>query len=640
MAQTVQIDFGTLASLIAEEARNPYEPEDVERRVGLSFVLELKEKPADSRGFWAQSGLSAHSMVQTVLLNTIFAGRFTFFAGPGTLPPGQLQLQTLAVSELVRQRPDLGRFLTMRIAGVKFETLNALLASHYPRLNLNAYDFAYDLAVRLNTELDGRGGPVSVSRASPDIPFHFSCHQEPPDRPGLWPHDQQHMDIYTAWRQPAPAGGKKYGEGIRVGHLDTGWSVHQAYAKIGTRLLYGEQYNAETSDNNAKDPLETSPFNKEPGHGTTTATIIVSGTNGDPPDAFDDSSGVLGVATRAEIVPILVCTSTAFVYNSFVARGLSQAIVANCHVVSISIGGLLVHGFKDIAAEANARNMLIVAAAGNCVWPVVYPARFSECLAVGGSTIDDKYWVHAPDDFCVDLAAPCDGVRTTHIDNTMSGPVYPYNNGSGTSYSTAYMAGVAALWRGFFFGSSAISSSTPLQSRFAKSAKTHVDVPSSWDSWFHGTGISNARKLLTNAPATVDLRPTDRLLALAQAEAPELNPAGASGGIPSMPAPAIDDAKLRLEELTELLYQSVTSQTKAAMLTTAQGWFAGPSPAVTLTDLDLFGCEMVNLFLAAGIKDDQGKPDSRYKTTHTRLAWAFEIYKSSGSNALRGALRS
>lgn len=643
MGRDEEIQFEKLLAAVAREAllqQRPDGPDAIPRALGLIFVIKLA--PVDPRGngshaFWANNVQAAYLQIEQSLFG-IFNGLFQIDRGPGPLAYGKMRLSSLAAPSLFDLHPGLSRFLTLRIAGVTFDTLNRLQKQDGPGRNPTIYDFAYDLQARFNATLARNQAQIYVDKVAPDPPYHFTCHPEPNgDSPygAWWPHDAKHMGIVDAWHVDHPSCVKKYGEGVLVGHLDTGWSNHPALKGIGERLRLDLQYNAVDDTKNASDPLNTSLFNGEPAHGTTTATIIASASPDDPERPIDLPRGVLGVATRSQIVPILVCNGTAFVCNSHVARGLSHAIDVGCHVVSMSVGGLFVPGFEELAQIARSRNMLLVAAAGNCVWLVVYPARFDQCLAVGGSTDDNGYWQYAPHDFCVDVAAPGFDVRTTLIKPKPPPPFFDYDWGSGTSYSTAYVAGIAALWRAFFYGSCSVPTATPLQTTFAKSVKTHVNVPSGWSTWFQGTGIASAYKLLHDGP-NVELRPDDRSLEASAAQAPDLAPGASEDGLPVLRAPEIDDGQSLLRALGEILYQSTGKSPD--MLANARKWFAAKSDAETMRLLDRYGGEMVNLILGAAGKDKENLQSHASKTSRARLAWAFELFRTEGSKALRGAL--
>ena len=104
------------------------------------------------------------------------------------------------------------------------------------------------------------------------------------------------MKVKAAWElftSHAP------GHGVRIGHPDTGYTPHPEIA--GSRLHPELGYDFEDDDANPLDPL-AGGFLPNPGHGTSTASVIFSATGapiGTPATAF-----VSGTAPGATLVPI------------------------------------------------------------------------------------------------------------------------------------------------------------------------------------------------------------------------------------------------------------------------------------------------------------------------------------------------
>jgi hypothetical protein len=314
------------------------------------------------------------------------------------------------------------------------------------------------------------------------------------------------------------------------------------------------------------------------------------------------------VAGKAVIVPIRVCDSTAFIWNFHVARGLAWAIAKNCDVVSMSVGGFLIPGFHDIAEIAHQKNMLLIAAAGNCVDLVVYPARFSQCLAVGASRLDNGYWAYGPSDSRVDVAAPGDDVRTTWIDTTKAPLEYKYNEGSGTSYSAAYTAGVAALWLGYL-GTDRAKIPGQAQDSFSAAVKRTATLPSGWPTTGQGAGILNAWALL-QATAT---GPT----------------------APGQPAPstALSNTDQMLKDLTDMLYQG--HGRGAPLVPLLRTWFNAPNDREAVQMFDGFGIETINILIAdaADCRNSKAAPAATLSPDSAKV-----LFIRRGSNALRQAL--
>lgn len=244
-----------------------------------------------------------------------------------------------------------------------------------------------------------------------------------------------------AWRRIAKAGGRP-GEGILIGHLDTGWTPHPAVPGP-ERLQPGvDLWDMHRPD--ARDPLEEGP-GLQPGHGTATLCLLAA----NHPD-------YQGVATHASVLPVRVAPSVIHVATRSLALGILHCVQQGCHVISISMGGLPSRLWADAVNYAYERGVVVVAAAGNhfplpgglrTPSQVVYPARFGRALAVSGIMQSLKRY-RFPDRMSgndgpeVDLCAPTPDV-------TWAVPPEGYRAGAGTSTATPQVAGAAALWLSF-----------------------------------------------------------------------------------------------------------------------------------------------------------------------------------------------
>ena len=622
MAKKGGIDLIGLAQKIVSTAKLPSVDGSIGelRRVGLVYIVELAA-PAATRSTPRQRVAQladARGVLERDFKKLPF-GKMLRARGRVGRPPHHLYAITPlcpALENVPEAQAELGRFLVVRIPGCSFDDLDSFLAP----LGFNSYDLGYLLRDELNQLSTSRAGQKNpIKKIAPDRPFKsLTCHPPPPGTPQNgydWPICA--MGLQSAWKK-SQKGISPYARNVLVGHLDTGYSDHQAVR--GPRLLTGDGDDPIDDQTDARDPLVTTLTNSEPGHGTSTASLIMSASSSNP-EAPVDSLGLIGVATRADLVPIRVCDSTAYLWNFYVADGLGAAIKRDCKVVSMSIGGLWTPGFEHLARYAYKNNILLIAAAGNCVYDVVFPARYNECLAVGASRQDCKYWCHAPDHPKVAIAAPGDNVRTTCIiprvpvpagDTYIRTNLYLYNFGSGTSFSTAFAAGAAALWRGFY-GEKKISNrvGTPLQDVFTKAVRNTATVPASgWDTTLHGAGIINIDRLLDVGPS----------------------PLGRSSG---KRLSEVDSAR----SLLEFLGSSITrrSDSSQSMLETARQWFSSANDAAALRRIDEFGGEMINLLLEHGDKIYSLSNDGPVGVTTNQFNRFFLNY---GSHALKEALSS
>jgi len=238
---------------------------------------------------------------------------------------------------------------------------------------------------------------------------------------------------------------KTKGEGIRIGHPDTGLKEH--------RELF-EDEPGQTSNrlrlDLAKDYIgkDDNPVSKGEiaNHGLSTGSVITSYDNDFPAER------VHGIAPRAELVPLRVTNFQLMGGKGLrrVKKAIKHAREVGCNVISISLGSI--HHSKSLqneAARAVDDGIILLGAAGNGLkWiqpPVVYPARFIEFIAVAACNKNRKPWKKSSRGRSVEVTAPGQSVwRARVIDG--EDRVRP---GSGTSYAVAIAAGVAALWLSF-----------------------------------------------------------------------------------------------------------------------------------------------------------------------------------------------
>ena len=189
--------------------------------------------------------------------------------------------------------------------------------------------------------------------------------------------------VQEAWNEPLSpnVGGKHFGEGIRIAHPDTGILPHP---ELASSIIDAQAaFDFVDDDPDATDPLGSG----NPGHGTSTASVIVSDFNA------TGVAGVSGVAPRAALIPLRVSNSVVHYSWTRLTDAIDHAVAGNAHVVSMSLGGPLPSFvLHDAIADATDAGLILVAAAGNG-WPfVVFPARYDEVIAVAASNCADQRW--------------------------------------------------------------------------------------------------------------------------------------------------------------------------------------------------------------------------------------------------------
>jgi hypothetical protein len=275
------------------------------------------------------------------------------------------------------------------------------------------------------------------------------------------------------------------GAGIRSGHPDTGCTHH---VELGEALDLSKDRDVLDADDGARDPLKKGFLGLwgNPGHGTSTGSVIVS----------RDSHTVTGVAPASSLVPIRAITSVVLVFDGNVARAVDHARRNDCHVISMSLGGVgFSSSLRAAIRAAIADGVLVLAAAGNQVGFVVAPANYSEVIAVAATNIEDEPWSGSSHGDEVDVSAPGESV---HAARAKKGQNTLTSRSSGTSYAVAQTAGVAALWLAHH-GHEALAykyGKENLQRVFRHLLTTTSRAPNGWDPSEYGDGVVDAKALL------------------------------------------------------------------------------------------------------------------------------------------------
>ncbi|MCU7722365.1 type VII secretion-associated serine protease mycosin [Actinoplanes sp. KI2] len=175
------------------------------------------------------------------------------------------------------------------------------------------------------------------------------------------------------------------------------------------------------------------------GHGTTVSAIIAG--------RGDDSSGIIGMAPKAKILPVRVLDEENR-YNDaiIVAKGVRWAVDHGARVINLSLGG---NGFSATLSAALdyafAKDVVVIACTGNTsassdtdVW---YPAREPGVIAVAGMEKDsNQLWSGSITGKETVVTAPA-----TQLVGAQSGG--GYWKVQGTSFAAPMVTGTAALIR-------------------------------------------------------------------------------------------------------------------------------------------------------------------------------------------------
>jgi len=168
------------------------------------------------------------------------------------------------------------------------------------------------------------------------------------------------------------------------------------------------------------------------GHGTHVAGIAAAMTN--------NGIGVAGLGYSSTIMNVKVLGDTGSGAYSWIVSGIMWAVDNGAEIINMSLGGSSPSSaLEDAINYAWSKGVVVVAAAGNYGNTApLYPAYYTNCIAVAATDSLDRLagWSNYGD--WVDVAAPGVGIYATLKNNG-------YGYKSGTSMASPHVAGLAAL---------------------------------------------------------------------------------------------------------------------------------------------------------------------------------------------------
>lgn len=275
------------------------------------------------------------------------------------------------------------------------------------------------------------------------------------------------------------------GAGILIGQPDTGVAAHPELGQDA--LALDKAFNIIDGGRNPTDPLAASMSN--PGHGTATASVAVS----------REAGSMSGSAPGARLVPIRCINDVKIFDGAPVAAAVVHARKVGCDVVTMSLGGIWSGPLAAAISDAVDAGMIVLAAAGNCVGFVVYPASDDNVIAVAGVDVNDAPWKGTSSGHAVTISAPAENVFVARREPGDGGAA-KVTGAQGTSFAVAMTAGVAALWLAHH-GKAAVKAEaarrhTTVQELFRQALRQKARVPTGWDRNRYGAGIVDAGALL------------------------------------------------------------------------------------------------------------------------------------------------
>lgn len=322
----------------------------------------------------------------------------------------------------------------------------------------------------------------------------------------IWETCRAHVSppVKTTWSietVKAPEAWRKFGargRNVRVGQPDTGVADHR---ELDSAVNTTDGIDVIIGHGPPIDPL--SPRMGSPGHGTATASVVASRLAG----------RVSGVAPEVELVPLRCVDSVILSSGAAVAAAIDHARRLKCDVVTMSLGGPFPYPELQRAIKrAVDDGMIVLAAAGNCVGLVVYPAWDANVIAVAAVAQSGRPWTGSSQGSKVDISAPGEHVYVARRTGPSDADLTRVEPGEGTSFAVATVAGCAALWISKH-GKNAIKAAaakrgTTVQGLFRGAVRQTAYVPSGWNNKRMGAGIANAEDLLALNLDEIQLAPT------------------------------------------------------------------------------------------------------------------------------------
>jgi subtilisin family serine protease len=255
---------------------------------------------------------------------------------------------------------------------------------------------------------------------------------------------------------------------LRVGHLDTGYTPHPIFGDWPAGTAWLRPADGLNLREPGRPPLDPLDYEGNPGHGTRTCSVLCG-------DAGAGAPSEIGVAPRLPVVPCRIVSRVVLTperNREAVAEGIKHLMGKGCQVISISLGWPsflpgTTGGMGRAVDRAYEAGVIVVAAAGQVIDSVCYPAKYDRTIGVGGVTWQRRIWqsYNAGKDQ-VDVWAPAEGVAIAEALAAPGSHVVPpvegedpgsfsastsshgggFGKSSGTSYATVHVAAAAAMW--------------------------------------------------------------------------------------------------------------------------------------------------------------------------------------------------
>lgn len=168
-------------------------------------------------------------------------------------------------------------------------------------------------------------------------------------------------------------------------------------------------------------------------HGTAVSGVMVA-----------TGPGVQGVCPWCKVMAVKVLSAQGSGTLDVVANGITYAAENGARVINLSLAGAV--GSQTLESAVNfawTQGTVVVAAAGNDgLKTTVYPAGYTNAIAVGSTNAEDKHSCFSNyNDGYISVTAPGEAIYVIDINDSATG----YNYYSGTSLAAPHVAGLAGL---------------------------------------------------------------------------------------------------------------------------------------------------------------------------------------------------